>query len=140
MYLSTSHPKFKQMMKLLTQTDQQGYRHNYAWIASKQRTESTRELTEKEVDEIIKVLQTNFPEVLAFTPKPGDKQRKMIIGIAKDMQWHVKGKKDLMRRIDSFMLKRTKYKKKLNDLTEDELNKVCTIFETQVKADYYKSL
>ena len=140
MYLPTSHPKIKQMMTLLTQTDQQGYRHTYVYNATKGRTETSKELTLDEVETIIATIQHKFPEVLAFTPKDGDAQRKKIIGIAKDMGWHKRGKKDLMKRIDNFMLTRTKYKKTLNNLSVDELNKVCTIFEMEVKKDYLNAL
>lgn len=147
--MDTSHPQFKQMMTLFNQSGKVGHRHTYAYNASKGRTESTKDLTEAEVLAVIAELKPLVPET-KFTPKPGDKQRKKIIGIARDMRWDSPtpnpspagrgDKKLLMKRIDDFMLTRTKYKKKLNDLTVDELNKVCFTFEQDVKSSFLSGL
>ena len=102
-------------------------------------TDSLRALSDAEYLELFDQLK-GANKTNGFTPKPGDAQRKKIIGIAKDMQWHRQGKEALMQRIDVFMLTKTKYKKRLNDLTVDELNRVCHVFEVDVKGSFYKAL
>lgn len=138
--METSHPKFKQMMALFTQTGQIGYKHTYAYEVSFGRTESTKELNLQETETIIAKLLELDPSLKNFEPKPGDQYRKNIIAIARDMRWDIKSKNDMMKRIDDFMLNRTKYKKRFNDLTEDELIKVQYIFVTEVKPSYFKGL
>jgi|GEM_PF-1433290 len=138
--MDTTHPKFKQMMTLFSQTGKQGYRHTYAWEASTGRTESTKELTENEINIIIKQLQALNPTIKKYIPKPGDVQRKKIIAIARDMRWDVRGKDEMMQLIDKFMLNHTKYKKRLNSLTVDELNKVCHTFEHELKKSFLNGL
>ena len=138
--MNTSHPQFKQMMTLFNQSGKTGYRHVYAFEASNGRTESTKELTEPEVLTIIEKLKNLVPGGNNFTPPPGDAQRKKIIAIARDMRWNARGTKIMMQRIDEFMLTRTKYKKKLNALTVDELNKVCYTFENDVKSSFLTGL
>lgn len=104
-------------------------------------TESLKSLTDGEFKEfMLQMKRLNEPMRQTFTPKPGDKQRKMIIAIARDMRWDIKGKIIMMKRIDEFMLTRTKYKKKLNELTLDELNKVCYTFENDVKRSFLSGL
>lgn len=138
--METSHPKFKRMMILFEQTKKTGYRHNYAYDASAGRTESTKGLTEDETDIVIAKLLELDPTLKKFDPKPGDQYRKNIIAIARDMRWDIKSKKDMMKKIDEFMLTRTVYKKRFNDLTKDELIKVQHIFVTEVKPSYFKAL
>ncbi|WP_124559387.1 hypothetical protein [Pedobacter sp. KBW01] len=138
--MDTSHPKFQQMIILFNQTGKYGYRHTYAFDVSNGRTESTKELTEPEVLVIIEQLKPLVPGGNKFTPPPGDKQRKKIIGIARDMRWDSHGDKEMMKKIDNFMLTRTKYKKKLNKLTVDELNKVLYTFENEVQSSFYTGL
>jgi len=138
--IETNSTKFRQMMTLFTQTKQIGHRHTACFNVSNGRTESTKELTEAEVDVIIKELKKLQTDKPKYTPKEGDKQRKKIIGIARDMRWDARGDAIMMHRIDEFMLNRTKYRKKLNDLTVDELNKVCFIFENEVKSSFLKGL
>lgn len=141
--LSTSSPKFRQLMCLFTQTKQIGYRHTACFNVSNGRTESTRDLTENEADLLIADLKKLLPlnkVALRFTPKPGDKERKRIISIARDMQYDLNSDKEMMKLIDDFCLTRTKYKKKLMDLTEDELTKVRYVFAKQVKRSFYDAL
>ena len=105
------------------------------------RTDSLKALSDGEYKEMMVLLtRLNEPMRKGFTPKPGDAQRKKIIGIARDMRWDARGDAIMMHRIDEFMLNRTKYRKKLNDLTVDELNKVCFIFENEVKSSFLKGL
>lgn len=105
------------------------------------RTDSLTALTDGEYKEMmVRLTRLNEPMRKGFIPKPGDAQRKKIIGIARDMRWDARGDAIMMHRIDEFMLNRTKYRKKLNDLTVDELNKVCFIFENEVKSSFLKGL
>lgn len=108
---------------------------------TEERTDSLTALSDGEYHELLsRLIKLNKSARQKFTPKPGDAQRKKIIGIARDMRWDIKGKDVLMQRIDDFMLTRTKYKKKLNDLTVEELNKVCYTFENDVKRSFLSGL
>ncbi|RYF25154.1 MAG: hypothetical protein EOO42_04295 [Flavobacteriales bacterium] len=136
--IDTKSQKFRQMMTLFTQTKQIGFKHTAAFNASKGRTESTKDLTEPEVDHIIselKKLQTNKPK---FTPKDGDSQRKKFLAIAGQMRWG-KNTAELKTAINDWCLKQ-KFKKEWMKLTVAELNTLLTIFETKVLTDYYKNL
>lgn len=101
------------------------------------RTDSLKSLTDGEFRELMLRLKgLNAYQRKTFTPRPGDLQRKKIIGIARDMHWDKEGKDKLMLRIDEFMINRTRYKRRLNELTLDELNKVLYIFEQEVKRSF----
>lgn len=105
------------------------------------RTESLKALTDGEFKELmIRMSRLNTPYRKQFTPPPGDTQRKKIIAIARDMRWDAKGKEAMMQRIDDFLLTRTKYRKRLNSLSVDQLNRVAYIFEHEVKASFLKGL
>lgn len=106
------------------------------------RTESLKSLTDGEYKELMtRLSKLNHSARQNFIPKPGDAQRKKIISIAREMRWDQNiNFADLMQRIDNYMLTRTKYKKKLMELSEDELNKVLYIFETEVKRSFLKDL
>lgn len=129
--------KFIQMMTLFNQTGKVGYRHTYAFKASKGRTESTKELTEPEVNHIIANLKALNPALQKFEPKAGDKQRKKMIAIARMMNWG--DTKAILKRLDSWC-KKQKFKKGLMQHNEAELGLLLTIFETKVYADYLKYL
>ncbi|MGY3054363.1 hypothetical protein ACVWYG_002570 [Pedobacter sp. UYEF25] len=111
------------------------------------RTDSLKALTDGEYRELMIRMQLLNPSHppnpqrgngLAFTPKPGDKQRKSFIGIASQMRWG-KDTKELIAAIDVWCLAQ-KYKKPLNSLDVKELNTLLYIFETKVLADYYLKL
>lgn len=105
------------------------------------RTDSLTALTDGEFKELmVRLTRLNEPMRKDFIPKPGDAQRKKIIAIARDMRWDAQGTTNMMQRIDEFMLTRTKYKKKLNALTVNELNKVCYTFENDVKSSFLTGL
>lgn len=105
------------------------------------RTESLTALSDGEYKEMmVRLTRLNEPMRKSFTPKPGDKQRKKIIAIARDMRWDVQGAKVMMQRINYYCLNKTKYKKTLNNLTVDELNKVVYIFEHEVKKSFLNNI
>lgn len=103
--------------------------------------DSLSKLTDGEYREFLRQMINigNDPKSV-FTPKPGDAQRKKMIAIARDMRWDVRGKTAMMDRIDNWCLTQTKYKKSLNNLTVDELNKVVYIFEHEVKKSFLNNI
>lgn len=138
-YVPTSAKAFKQMMLLFNQTNQMGYKHTYAWSASKHRTESTRELTMSEVKDIIENLKGLLPKgKKTFTPPPGDKQRKKMLSIASKM-YPTENTKQLLHRIDTW-IRVQKFKKPLMKHNEDELNLLLTIYNEKVLVDFYTNL
>lgn len=105
------------------------------------RTDSLTSLSEGEFKEMmLRMVKLNAPFRKGFIPKAGDIQRKKMIAIARDMRWDAKGIKIMMERINQWCLTKTKYRKALNELTVDQLNKTLHVFEHEVKASYYKGL
>lgn len=135
---------FKRMMALLTKTKLQGRRHAICWDYSKGRTESSKDLTNAEMLNIIHDLEKGFKELDRC-----DFMRKKIISMAHEMGWslipnpspkekgaHGKRKID-MARIDEWCLKYTG--KKLNSHNYTELVKVVSQF-TIVYEKFIKQL
>lgn len=105
------------------------------------RTDSLKALTDGEYHELLTRAQRfNTPPVGQWKPKPGNAQRRKMIAIARDMRWDAQSNEAMMQRLDNWCLTQTKYKKKLNQLSEDELNKVLYVFEYEVKKDFLKSI
>lgn len=105
------------------------------------RTESLTALNDGEYKEMmVRLTRLNAPMRKGFTPKPGNPQRRKMIAIARDMRWDIRGNSVMMERLDNYCLTKTKYKKKLNELSEEELNKVLFIFEKEVKSSFLKGL
>lgn len=103
------------------------------------RTDSLSILTDAEVLQLESELKKFNALPKDWQPQPGNEQRRKMIAIAREMRWDMPNKSALMLSIDYWCLNRTKYKKKLNDLTPDELNKVLHIFE-KVKIDFLKNV
>lgn len=100
------------------------------------RTDSLRALTDGEYLHLCISLNKAAPA--SWQPKPGDKIRKKMIALAKQMQWGMVGDNfHLLAKLDAWCL-RQKYNKRLNDLSVEELGVMATIFETKVYADYLK--
>lgn len=109
---------------------------------SKGRTTSLKELTDPEWFALICWL-TPLSKA-HWQPKPGDRQRKKMISIARQMNWHMErgvdvGVSYIVNRIDRWA-RAQKYKKPLMEHTEAELNVLLTIFEQKVFADYLRDL
>lgn len=105
------------------------------------RTESCRELSDEEFDQLfakLVTLQTAVQKIPDdWEPKPGDAMRKKMFSIAREMYFH-KSTAELKVIIDDFCIKQKK--KPLNRLDLIELGQVLTIFETKVKPDHLKAL
>ncbi|MBY0244988.1 MAG: hypothetical protein K2Q03_06015 [Sphingobacteriaceae bacterium] len=144
--MNTSHPKFKRMMALFTQTGKQGYRHTYAWEASNGRTESTKELEEWEVDAVIGKsarLQTGYGggigrDAINRVSTAGDKQRKKMIAIAGKMGWGADSKA-IVSALNAWCLKQ-KYEKPLMKHSVDELGVLLYVLEHKVYKSYLEGL
>jgi hypothetical protein len=106
---------------------------------TKGKINSLRALTDDQYEEMLRRLKT-LTGKKDFEVKPGDDKRKTIISIARDMQWDINGKIDLMKRINNFTLTRTKFKKRLNALSIAELDHVIYIMRTEVKPDFLKGI
>lgn len=107
---------------------------------TKDRTESLSSLSDSEYRELLLRAKRFSPVPDNWKPPDGDAQRKKIIAIARDMRWDIRGQDVLMQRIDEWLLKHGKYKKPLNKLSVDELNKVVYIFENEVKPSFLRGL
>lgn len=96
------------------------------------RTDSLRALTDGEYLHLCISLNKAAPG--NWKPKPGDKIRKKMIALAKQMQWN-----DPIVTLNAWCLKQ-KYKKRLNDLNAEELGVLVTILEKNVFGSYLKGL
>jgi len=103
------------------------------------RTDSLSSLDDGEFKELMVCLRRLQPVPDGWEPKPGDGIRKKMIGLAQTMRWG-KSLDELLGRLDGWCRTQTKYKKSFNELTIDELVKVCTIFEAKVYASFLKGL
>jgi len=102
-------------------------------------TDSLRKLTDDQFEAMMILMEEmNKGYRKDFEPKPGDKQRKKLIGIAKDMFWG-KNTKETVADIDRWC-KKQKFKKGLMAHTEKELNLLVAIFEQKVYPDYLHNL
>lgn len=136
--INTKSPKFKRMMKLLNANGKIGRRHDYAYKASKGRTESTQELYEFEVEQIIARLLKETPQAPISEAYPERKKMrgKIVHYLCLLGYTNLDGKPDYQR-IDRFVINigtRNPRKVILNYLYPDELRSVLT----QVEAMYKK--
>jgi hypothetical protein len=114
-----------------------------AMATSGGRTASLKELTDEEWAEIMEQL-TAIQKRKKWTPPPGDIQRKKMISIARQMNWHLvdgqdKGFGRIVDRLDGWCLKQ-KFKKRLMQHSVQELNVLVSIFEEKVYKSYLEGL
>lgn len=106
-------------MACLTKHGMQGRRHALCWEFSKERTESSKELTDSEALDIITHLEGSTI-----------KMRRKLISLCYDILWvDGSGKADVSR-LDNWCQKFGKFKKKLNDHNTGELQLLISQFET----------
>jgi len=107
------------------------YKEVVLWF-SDGRTSSLSSLPLREYNELLRIMQQHngIP--------PGDGQRKKLIAIARSMQWGTNSRQIVLA-LDNWLLKQ-KYRKKLMQHTEAELNVMVTIFENKVYAGYLAAL
>jgi hypothetical protein len=104
------------------------------------RTSSLSELSDREFGKMMLILQKlNAPnrQGRQFEPKPGDKQRKKLLALARKMNWG--DVPTTLAKLDEWSRKQ-KYKKGLMDHTPGELDLLVVIFEQRVYADYLTAL
>lgn len=101
------------------------------------RTGSLTELSDGEYRELMIRLRRLQPTPKAWEPKPGDAQRKKMIGIARSMQWG-RSTMEVIGRLDEWCIK--SFGAKMNDLDLATLGKAVTIFESKVYTGYLKGL
>lgn len=107
------------------------------------RTSSLKGLTDEEWNTMMHQL-TGMQKGKDWTPPPGDIQRKKMISISRQMNWHLvdgkdKGIAQIMARLDGWCLKQ-KFKKELMKHTVQELNILISIFEEKVYKSYLEDL
>jgi len=120
-----SKKTFLQLITALNATNQYPRRHDYVFRASNGRTESTKEVTEREAGIILNELKQTFG-----VKDEADTMRKKIISLAHQMNWELPGGKADMKRINDWC-KSSKgpYKKALNAHTNTELRVLVSVFE-----------
>ncbi|MDO9554551.1 hypothetical protein [Rhodonellum sp.] len=136
---------YKQFYAILKTTGME--KEEAVMIATEGRTESLRAMTDVEYSDMISKLQVQKSSGKSWAPKPGDMQRKKMISIARQMNWHLstnrpiqdKGIQMIMYRLDGWCLAQ-KFKKSLMQHTEQELNVLVSIFEEKVFKSYLKDL
>ena len=104
------------------------------------RTASLSDLSDREFGQMMLLLQKlNAPirQGIRFQPKPGDKQRKKLIAIARKMKWG--DVPTTLIKLDEWSRKQ-KFKKGLMEHSPAELDLLVAIFEQRVYADYLTAL
>lgn len=130
MKTQNQQPKdFKKLMALLTKTGLQGRRHAIVWDYSQGRTESSKELTNPEIKQIIRDLEKGFKEL-----DRSDIMRKKIISQAHEMGWELTGRRADMARINAWCEKFGYLHKSLNSYTYTELPALVTQFDNMYKS------
>lgn len=120
-----------------------------ALASSLGRTASLKGLTDEEWNTMMHQL-TGMQKGKDWTPPPGDIQRKKMISISRQMNWHLNPPADLPEwwrsesqiirfRLDAWCLKQ-KFKKPLMKHTVQELNVLVSIFEEKVYKSYLEDL
>lgn len=107
------------------------------------RQSSLRGLTDQEWSTMMEHL-TAMQKGQDWTPSPGDVQRKKMISLGRQMNWHMehgkdKGNKLIVARLDGWA-QRQKFKKHLMQHTVQELNVLVSIFEEKVFKSYLEDL
>jgi hypothetical protein len=92
------------------------------------RTNSSKELTDAEARELIRILPNPSKGEGSWKPKPGDAMRKKILAMAAEIGWKNNGKIDVQR-VNAWCEKYSSFKKPLNAHTTEELNKLVNQFE-----------
>lgn len=127
----------KQVKRIYTMIGNMNLRdekENMVFSASLGRTSSVKSLSFTEAEGLIKSLLSLQG---SMNRNSSDKMRKKIIAICHDLGWKEPGSNRIdMDRVNDFLLKRGKYKKKLNHLTKDEL--AITIEQMERIRDSYK--
>lgn len=102
------------------------------------RTDSLKALTDAEYREMMLQLNkhnAHLRQTKTFEIKPGDKQRKKMIALAKNM-----GIADAVWAVNNWCIQYGKYAKPLMQHTPNELNQVLHIYETKYYASYLANL
>ncbi|MGZ3753602.1 MAG: hypothetical protein ACXVAY_01505 [Mucilaginibacter sp.] len=101
------------------------------------------EFTKGRSDSLSKLMPGEYEELMRRlarynAPPPGDKQRKKMISIARQMNWG-NDTNEVIAALNSWLLKQ-KFKKALNNLTVQELGVMVTILEGSVYKGYLAAL
>ncbi len=126
--------QLKRLHVLLGQTKLMDQKPSLVSSFSNGRTESSRELTDVEAEDLI-----NWLDAQQRINDPGDRQRKLIIHYAHQMGYEREPGKIDMDRVNAWCIKFGQYHKPLNDHTLKELPYLVTQFE-QVYKSFLKGI
>jgi hypothetical protein len=138
-----SQVKHKRLYALLNEKRLMDQRHQLFQAYSGNRTDNSKELQEREVDELIRFLQayslggkqidykTNFQK--------GDKMRKRILSLCYEYGWtkwnNAKGRETVdFEKLNGWMIKYSYLHKRLNQYSYSELPALVTQFESVIKS------
>lgn len=100
------------------------------------RTSSLRALTDGEFHELmIKLQKRQKPS--KWSPKPGDNQRKKLIAIAGAMHWG-QNTMEIIGKLNVWI--ESHWGKRMNDCSEDEINRILWVMENKIYKEYLKSI
>ncbi len=130
--------QLKTLHALLSSTGTMQFKREMIRDISGGRTESSRELTYQEAERIIEHLKSLNPTISG-----AEKMRKKILSFAHEMGWHtlINGEWKIdIKSVDSWCVKYSYLKKRLNDYTYEELPKLVTQFEHGPYKHYLSNL
>lgn len=103
------------------------------------RTRSSKETTSIECQSLLnhlRHLQTQMGDKKPKEDTPENKMRRKIIARMHEMNWRTPAGKADMKRLENWLLKYTAEKKKFNNYTFEELQKLIPVFDKLLK-EYY---
>jgi hypothetical protein len=118
------------LMKALSDADQYGRRHDYSFRHSNGRTESTKELTDRECYAIVAELVERYG--ITVTADPANEKRRKMIAMAHGMGWKIGAKADI-KRLDDWCLEKGPFKKPLKDHSVTDLSKAISAFDSMYR-------
>lgn len=134
--------KHRKLYALLKQSGRMNHRHDLVYSYSKGRTTHSSELSDMEINELIRSLEqrVNDKPTHSTASRNGDKMRKRILSMCYTLGWT---KYDPTRRkvmvdfdrLNGWMLKYSFQHKKLNEYKYSELRDLVSQFERMVKSE-----
>jgi hypothetical protein len=127
MYINPSQNR--RLHQLLNQTGLNGQKPTLIYSISQGRTESSKDLSNIEADQLIKYLEQQLDKKDIADKESANVMRRKIIAFCHKLKWYTEDGKIDYKSIDSFCMQRGHAHKPFNDYTVKELPTLVTQFQ-----------
>ena len=137
--------KFTRLNSLLKKLNKQAYKIDYVVDVTNGRSQSSKDLTDQEYWQLIKVLENELvAHQSAEQPNPdfekANRMRRKILSMCHEMGMHLPGTTKIdMAEVNKTCIAHSYLKKELNNYTNEELPKLVSQFELILKTYYKKA-